>query len=87
MVIHLVWSRIGDIKQLQHEQLRKAQTIDYQTKPPLQVPSYLKNRDVDSLPGGVTFIDGQQGKIETAFAVNLNIKSLVSRHTRRKTTH
>ena len=68
---------LGDIKQLQHEQLRKAQTIDYQTKPPLQVPSYLKNRDVDSLPGGVTFIDGQQGKIETAFNVNLNINHLL----------
>ena len=69
---------LGDVKQLQHEQLRKAQGIDYQTKPPLQVPSYLKNRDVDSLPGGVTFIDGQQGKIETAFAVNLNLNHLLA---------
>ncbi len=68
---------LGDVKQLQHEQLRKAQSIDYQTKPPLQVPSYLKNRDVDSLPGGVTFVDGQQGKIETAFAVNLNLQHLL----------
>ena len=69
---------LGDVKQLQHEQLRKAQSIDYQTKPPLQVPSYLKNRDVDSLPGGVTFVDGQQGKIETAFAVNLNLNHLLA---------
>ena len=69
---------LGDIKQLQHEQLRKAQGIDYQTKPPLQVPSYMKNRDVDSLPGGVTFIDGQQGKIETAFNVNLNLNHLLA---------
>ena len=69
---------LGDIKQLQHEQLRKAQGIDYQTKPPLQVPSYMKNRDVDSLPGGVTFIDGQQGKIETAFNVNLNLQHLLA---------
>ena len=68
---------LGDIKQLQHEQLRKAQGIDYQTKPPLQVPSYMKNRDVDSLPGGVTFVDGQQGKIETAFNVNLNLQHLL----------
>ena len=69
---------LGDIKQLQHEQLRKAQGIDYQTKPPLQVPSYMKNRDVDSLPGGVTFVDGQQGKIETAFNVNLNLNHLLA---------
>ena len=68
---------LGDVKQLQHEQLRKAQGIDYQTKPPLQVPSYMKNRDVDSLPGGVTFVDGQQGKIETAFNVNLNLNHLL----------
>ena len=68
---------LGDIKQLQHEQLRKAQTIDYQTKPPLQVPSYMKNRDVDSLPGGVTYVEGQQGKIETAFNVNLNLQHLL----------
>ena len=68
---------LGDIKQLQHEQLRKAQGIDYQTKPPLQVPSYMKNRDVDSLPGGITFVDGQQGKIETAFNVNLNLQHLL----------
>ncbi len=69
---------LGDVKQLQHEQLRKAQGIDYQTKPPLQVPSYMKNRDVDSLPGGVTFVDGQQGKIETAFNVNLNLNHLLA---------
>ena len=68
---------LGDIKQLQHEQLRKAQGIDYQTKPPLQVPAYMKNRDVDSLPGGVTYVDGQQGKIETAFNVNLNLQHLL----------
>ena len=68
---------LGDIKQLQHEQLRKAQGIDYQTKPPLQVPSYMKNRDVDTLPGGVTFVDGQQGKIETAFNVSLNLDHLL----------
>ena len=37
----------------------------------------MKNRDVDSLPGGVTFIDGQQGKIETAFNVNLNLQHLL----------
>ncbi|MGA9069078.1 MAG: portal protein, partial [Terracidiphilus sp.] len=47
---------LGDIKQLQHEQLRKAQGIDYQTNPPLQAPVSLKNRDVERLPGGITFV-------------------------------
>lgn len=68
---------LGDIKQLQHEQLRKAQGIDYQTKPPLQVPAHLKNRDVDSLPGGVTFVEGQGQGIKTAFEVNLNLQHLL----------
>ena len=67
---------LGDIKQLQHEQLRKAQVIDYQTKPPLQVPTNMKNRDVDTLPGGITFVDGQNS-IKSAFDVNLNIQHLL----------
>ena len=68
---------LGDIKQLQHEQLRKAQAIDYQTKPPLQVPTNLKNRDVETLPGGVTFVDQASGGIKTAFEVNLNLQHLI----------
>ena len=68
---------LGDVKQLQHEQLRKAQVIDYQTKPPLQVPTSMKNRDVESLPGGVSFYDGQTAGIKTAFEVNLNLQHLL----------
>mgnify|MGYP003704295815 CR=1 FL=1 len=70
---------LGDIKQLQHEQLRKAQGIDYQTNPPLQVPTSMKNRDVERLPGGVTYVDfagGSQG-VKTAFEVNLNLQYLL----------
>ena len=70
---------LGDIKQLQHEQLRKAQAIDYQTKPPLQVPSSMKNREIETLPGGVSFVDtvSPQGGIRTAFEVNLNLNYLL----------
>ena len=68
---------LGDVKQLQHEQLRKAQVIDYQTKPPLQVPTNMKNRDVESLPGGITFYDGQTAGIKTAFEVNLDLSHLL----------
>lgn len=69
---------LGDIKQLQHEQLRKAQAIDYQTEPPLQVPDSMKNRDVERLPGGITFVPaGGAAKIETAFDVNLNLAELL----------
>ncbi len=68
---------LGDVKQLQHEQLRKAQVIDYQTKPPLQVPTSMKNRDVESLPGGISFVDGGSQGIKPAFEVNLNLQHLL----------
>lgn len=71
---------LGDIKQLQHEQLRKAQVIDYKTKPPLQVPTSLMNREVDSLPSGITYVDnvGANGGIKTAFEVNLDLSHLLA---------
>jgi hypothetical protein len=70
---------LGDIKQLQHEQMRKAQGIDYMTKPPLQVPSNLKGRDVDTLPGGISFVDqaGPANAIKTAFDVQLDLSHLL----------
>jgi hypothetical protein len=70
---------LGDIKQLQHEQLRKAQGIDYQTKPPLQVPVSMKNRDVETLPGGISFVDmnNPSGGIKTAFEVRLDLSHLL----------
>jgi hypothetical protein len=70
---------LGDVKQLQHEQLRKAQAIDYKTMPPLQAPTTLKNRDVEKLPGGVTFYDSNspQNGIRTMFEVNLDLNHLL----------
>jgi hypothetical protein len=70
---------LGDIKQLQHEQLRKANGIDYMTKPPLQVPAGMKGRDIDYLPGGVTYVDqpGTQNAVSTLFNVSLNLEHLL----------
>lgn len=70
---------LGDVKQLQHEQLRKGQGIDYQTLPPLQVPTMYKGKDVDTLPGGLTYIDatGPGSGIRTAFDVQLNLQNLL----------
>lgn len=70
---------LGDIKQLQHEQLRKAQGIDYKTKPPLQVPTAMKSRDVDTLPGGISFVDASapNGGIRSAFEVNIDLSHLL----------
>lgn len=71
---------LGDIKQLQHEQLRKAQGIDYKTKPPLQAPTSLKSRDVDTLPGGISFVDAAapNGGIRSAFEVNIDLSHLLN---------
>lgn len=69
---------LGDIKQLQHEQLRKANAIDFQTNPPLQAPSAMKNSEVNRFPGGITYYDGAPtNKIETAFDVNLNLQHML----------
>lgn len=70
---------LGDIKQLQHEQLRKAQAIDFQTDPPLQVPTSMAGREINRFPGGVTYVDapGQASSVKTAFDVNLNLSELL----------
>jgi hypothetical protein len=48
---------LGDIKQLQHEQLRKGQGIDYQTKPPIGLPTTADGKMADLLPGGITYFN------------------------------
>lgn len=69
---------LGDVKQLQQEQLRKSQVIDLKTLPPLQVPTTYKGNEVDTLPGGVTYVDQQNGGgIKSAFEVNLDLDHLL----------
>lgn len=48
---------LGDIRQLQHEQLRKAEGIDYMIRPPVQAPSSVTNQELNMLPGGVSYVD------------------------------
>jgi hypothetical protein len=73
-------SALGDIKQLQHEQLRKAQGIDYMTKPPTQAPASMKGREIDTLPGGVTYVDqvGASNGIRNLFDVRLDLNHLLA---------
>ncbi len=70
---------LGDVKQLQHQQLRKSQAIDYMSNPPLQVPVSLKDNAKARLPGGVSYYDQMApgGGIRTAFDVNLRLDYLL----------
>lgn len=70
---------LGDVKQLQHEQLRKAQAIDYQTKPPVQAPTQAKGAEIDLLPGGVSYVDSANptGGLKSVFEVRLQLDHLL----------
>lgn len=70
---------LGDIKQLQTQQFRKSQAIDYQANPPIQVPSSMKNREIETFPGGISYYDASAGTqgIKNAFEVNLNLQTLL----------
>jgi len=69
---------LGDVKQLQLEQLRKAQAIDYMVNPPLQVPTQYKDQAHKRLPGGVMFVDATSpgGGVRSAYDVNINLQHL-----------
>lgn len=69
---------MGPIKQLQHHQMRKAQAIDYKTNPPLQMPSSFRTMEVNTLPGGISYVDFSTSNslIRSAFDVNLDIREL-----------
>jgi len=53
--------QLGDIKQLQHEQRRKAQAIDKMVNPPMRASTALKGRVTTTLPGGTTYVDPMNG--------------------------
>lgn len=69
---------LGDVKQLQHQQLRKSQVIDYQTMPPLQAPYAVQANPGSRLPGSMTYFDmtGTQNSIKTMWEVNTNLQHL-----------
>jgi hypothetical protein len=68
---------LGDNKQLQHQQLRKGQAIDFQVNPPLNVPTSYKNREVERFPGGINFVDNTANGIRSAYDVNINLQHLL----------
>ena len=71
---------LGDVKQLQHMSLRKAQAIDLKVNPPLQIPTQLKDKANARMPGGASYYDatGPGAGIRSAYEVNLDLSHLLA---------
>lgn len=68
---------LGDIHQLQIEQKRKAQAIEYKTRPPLAFPKDLMGRENDTLPGGIVYTDTTSlAGIRPLFEANLDLSHI-----------
>ena len=69
---------LGDIKQLQIEQKRKAQALEKGVNPPMTAPTALRTARTSILPGDVTYVDtqGTQGGFKPAHEVSLSIRDI-----------
>jgi hypothetical protein len=70
---------LGDTKQLQLQEKRKAQAIDKMSNPPMVAPPNLQKSSVSLLPGGVTYLDSQTGNqaFTPAYQVDPRINELM----------
>lgn len=70
---------LGDIKQLQQEQFRKAQAIDFMANPPKVADQSFKGMDERMLPGSVSFgnLAGPAAGIRSAFDVRLDLSHML----------
>jgi Bacteriophage head to tail connecting protein len=71
---------LGDIKQLQVEQKRKAQGIDKMVNPPMLADVALKNEPTTTLPGGITFVPsvGQTPGFKPVYEVKPDLEHMVA---------
>lgn len=70
---------LGDARQLQLQEKRKAQAIDKLVDPPMTAPTSLRNNRVSLLPGDVTYVDvgqGQQGYVP-AYQIRPDIQGML----------
>jgi hypothetical protein len=69
---------LGDVKQLQLEEKRKAQAIDKMVNPPMIADPSLKNEPASLLPGAVTYVPSLNGGIgfKPAFTINPPVAEL-----------
>lgn len=71
---------LGDVKQLQHQELQKGNAIDFQVDPPKILPTSAKDKEVDFLPGGISYVDmpNSAHQVQSAFNVGLNLQHLTA---------
>jgi hypothetical protein len=67
---------LGDIKQLQHEQLRKGQAIDQYVDPALQLPTAMMGQPINGFPGGRIYSDSPTA-IKTLHDQRLELQPLL----------
>lgn len=69
---------LGDIKQLQQQEKRKAQGIDKQVNPPMVADASMKNEPASLLPGAITYVPQLNGGVgfKPAFTTNLPLGEL-----------
>lgn len=67
---------LGDVKQLQHEERRKAQTIDKHVEPPMRADPSLRNQYSSILPGGVTYVESGNGREGFAPAIQTSPQAI-----------
>lgn len=70
---------LGDVVQLQTMQRWKGEGIHKQVRPPMVAPTALRHTHKTTVPGGVTYYDGQQGMrgFEPAFNVQFDLRNLI----------
>lgn len=54
---------LPDVRSLQAMEKRKGQAVEKMVNPPLTGPSSMMGQSVSTLPGSITFADGQQGSL------------------------
>lgn len=70
---------LGDIKQLQNEQKRKAQGIEKGVNPAMVAPTSMRTSKATILPGDITFVDEREGTkgFRPAHQVQLDLQYLL----------
>jgi len=71
---------LGDVIQLQHETKRKAQGLDIMMRPPMVADIQLQHRPTAMMPGGITFVAGQNqnAAIRPAYQIQLPLGEITA---------